>query len=131
MPIAEPFLDLFFFFLRSRVSWLTEAILMCGARQKGAMLPTKILTAMARPWNHILNHPLSFVGICWAPSCQITTANILWANTVHSFHQAVNNSYSKFYPGQNTLTSGGIKLESFKEQNGYSCFQCEPLNLAS
>lgn len=72
----------FFFFLRLRVSWLTKAILMCGARQEGAMLPLKILTAMAGPWNHILNYPLSFVGICCAPSCQITTANILWANMV-------------------------------------------------
>ena len=89
---------------------------MCGARQKGAMLPIKILTAMAGPWNHILNYPLSFVGIRCAPSCQITKLTFCGQTWSHSFHQSVNNSYSKFYPGQNTLTSGGIKLESFTEQ---------------
>lgn len=104
---------------------------MCDTRHKGVVLSIKILTAIAESWNPILNYPLSFVHKCCAPSCQITTANILWANMAHSFHQAGNNSYSKFYPGQNTLASGGTKLESFKKQNGYSCFQREPLNLAS
>ena len=85
-----------------------EAIVMCDARQKGAMLSIKIVTALAEPWDHILNYPLFFVGIHCAPSCQITTANILRANMAPFIHQAVNNSYSMFYPGQNTLTSGAL-----------------------
>ena len=85
-----------------------EAIEMYGGRQKGVMLSIKILTAMAQPWNHILNYPLFFVGIHCAPSCQITAANILRASMAPFIHQAVNNSYSMFYPGQNTLTSGAL-----------------------